>query len=211
MKRHLVVGVLAVVALSCTANGNAATTSTSRSSEPDIATIRPADSVVANTDPAPDDLHVAPTVTLDCSSAIGSQLPPADYEIVGDVVALPTARSAATALQTGTTHGTVPATRLYAKAGLFVRRGSAFQLVVPPSLVGQLAIGWGKPGRPALRLMVDGCESSSEWLNFPGGFWVPAVGCLPIEVIASTATLQVEVGIGAPCPDQVGPPQPTES
>ena len=93
-----------------------------------------------------------------------------------DVVALPTAAAAPTALQTAAWASSDPRVRLWAKSGLVVRGGASFALVVPSSHRDRLAFGWGSPARMAQRVEVTGCGSAGDWLAFAGGFWVPTSG-----------------------------------
>lgn len=158
-----------------------------------------------------DELGIAERVVLDCSDAIASSPPSADVEVIGDVVALPTERAASFALQTSTSGESDARLRLFAKAGLLARSGSTFELRVPATAMAQLAVGWGSFAQPTHRLVANACDPGVGWLAYAGGFWVPRVGCFPIEVMADGVLHEVRVGVGAPCSGQQNPPSPSET
>lgn len=124
------------------------------------------------------------------------------------------ASSTSRALQTSRT-GDSGSTRLYAKTGLLIRAGATFQLSVPVRVAGRFAIGWGSPAVPTHRLLVTGCRPPAgehgQWLAYAGGYFVHHVMCAPLRVAAAGRTRQVRIGIGAPCPGQRPPPQPSET
>jgi hypothetical protein len=166
----------------------------------------------------------APSATLTCSDAIGSDLPPRDLAVVLGVVALPTSEASRFALQTALSGERDPAARLFAKQGLLIRTGVSFEIVVPDEVASRFAIGWGSPARRTRDLVVGGCpsgscaadhgsaicDSSSAWLAYPGGYWVQQVGCLPLLVRAAGREQRALIGVGAPCPGQRLPPAPTQ-
>jgi hypothetical protein len=134
---------------------------------------------------------------------IGAKLaPPSDFSIVFDRVALPTSR----ALQANRSGESDPARRLFAKTGLFVRRGASFDLVVPDEWRGRLTLGWG--GKKGAHLRVPKCQAVGQlWLVYAGGYWVPEPACVSVVVRAGQAEQMVRIGVGASCPGQ-GPPAP---
>jgi hypothetical protein len=149
---------------------------------------------------------------VSCRDAIGAlPAPPPEMEVVLRVVALPTAKAYSYALQTSRTGETQSVARLFAKTGLVVNGASRAELSVPPEARGQLEIGWGSPGHPAQRIVVPPCGDAGEWLAWAGGYFVPEVGCVPLDVTVGGTTRQVSIGVGAPCPGQQPPPEPSES
>jgi hypothetical protein len=165
----------------------------------------------ATSSAAPDD-----TATLACDDDIDSRRPGSTgLHVVLGVVALPTA-PAYGALQTSRTgrHGRL---RLFAKTGLVIKPHATFALVVPAALRRRMAIGWGNGATspPRGRLMVGGCghgqTASSRWLVYAGGYYVSHPACLPLLVQAHGQSRRVRIGLGAPCPGQHPPPQPTQS
>src|SRR5207253_11145210 len=118
-----------------------------------------------------------------------------------------------------------PSARLFAKEGLFIKTDAALELVVPDQVASRFAIGWGSPARRTRHLVVQGCppgscaadhgssvcDSSSSWLGYPGGYSVRQVGCLPLLVRAAGQEQRVLIGVGAPCPGQQPPPDPTNT
>lgn len=150
--------------------------------------------------------------TLGCEDYIGTGPPPADYEIVLGAVALP-ASSGSRALQTGRARAR-GVDRLFAKAGLVVRVGKAFELAVPADAEDSLGIGWGDTnGAVTTRLRVEGCrpgaDDDAQWLAFAGGYHVDEVMCAPLLVKTGGRHRRVSIGIGAPCPGQKPPARPS--
>jgi hypothetical protein len=147
---------------------------------------------------------------------IGAKLaPPSDFSIVFDRVALPTSR----ALQANRSGESDPARRLFAKTGLFVRRGASFDLRVPDEWWGRLTLGWG--GKKGSHLRVPACRptgttaepsnpESEVWLVYAGGYWVPEPSCVSVVVSAGDAERTVRIGVGASCPGQGPPPPPAD-
>jgi hypothetical protein len=154
----------------------------------------------------------APSVTLPCSDAIASELQPsADNAVILGVVALPTSQTRPSALQTGLSGAPDPSARLFAKEGLEIRAGAAFELIVPDQVANRFSIGWGSPGRRTRRLIVPGCHGHQPWLAYAGGYWARQVGCLPLLVRAGAQEQRVLIGVGTPCSGQRPPPQPTQA
>ena len=154
----------------------------------------------------------APFAVLPCGEAIDSRtVPLPDQEVVLGVVALHTSQAAPFALQTSRSGEADPAARLFSKSGLEVKSRTAFEIVVPDEVASRLSIGWGSPARRTRRLAVPGCDSDSPWLVYAGGYWVRQAACQPLLVRAGRREQRVLVGIGAPCPGQQPPPQPTET
>jgi hypothetical protein len=162
----------------------------------------PTPSPQASPSPVPD----PDTTPLDCANAIDGGPPPAGFEVVLGIVALPTS-SAGPALQAfGSGDPSTPA--LFAKTGLLIRADSAFDLVVPVLPGNRLTIGWGNRAfRPGKRVVVPGCadQYGTGWLAYPGGYWVDRPLCLPLTVRAGNREQVVRIGVGTPCPGQQPP------
>jgi hypothetical protein len=154
---------------------------------------------------------------LGCQDVIASEAtPPSGSSIVLDSVALPTGR----ALQASPTGDSNPNEKLFAKDGLLIRRGAAFDLVVPEAWRGRLAVSWGSLDKPTSHLRIPGCRPttrmpssgrwvlSDDWLAYPGGYWVPQASCVSLVVRAGQTERTVQIGVGAPCPGQSPPPPP---
>jgi hypothetical protein len=161
--------------------------------------------------PAPSDL----VAVLRCQDVIASQVaPPSESSIILESVALPTGR----ALQANPDSS--PHATLFAKDGLFIRRGASFDLVVPQTWRGRLAVGWGSYTKPTTHLRVPGCrptqrmpsssrwDLSDDWLVYPGGYSVSQAACVSLVVRAGHAERTVRIGVGAPRPGQSPPPSP---
>jgi hypothetical protein len=147
-----------------------------------------------------------------CRNFINQHPPTPDFENVLGVVALHTSGKAA-ALQTGRTGDPDPAVRLFAKNGLVIKAGTTFELVVPDEAKDIVSIGWGVgPIKPSRRVAVS-CPtgaSSSGWLAYPGGYWVPRPACVPLIVRASGEEQRVQIGLGTPCHGQLPPQGPSD-
>jgi len=153
-----------------------------------------------------------PISLLDCQAVIGSESVPAEGDsIVLDWVALPTGR----ALQANRTGD--PGARLFAKDGLYIRRGASFDLIVPHDSRDRLSINWGFPGDATHHLRVPGCRPTrtvnpirdeDAWLVYAGGYTVPEPACVSLVVKAGQTEQTVRVGVGAACPGQRPPPPP---
>jgi hypothetical protein len=150
---------------------------------------------------------------LPCQDIGAKAAPPSDFSIVFDRVALPTGR----ALQANRSGESDPARRLFAKSGLFIRRGASFDLVVPDEWRGRLTLGWGE--KKGAHLRVPACRptgttaqasnpESEVWLVYAGGYWVPETACVSVVVRAAQAEQTVRIGVGASCPGQGPPPPP---
>jgi hypothetical protein len=164
---------------------------------------------------APAQVAVSPSdaiALLDCQAVIGSESVPAEGDsIVLDRVALPTSR----ALQANRTGD--PGARLFAKDGLYIRRGAAFDLIVPEDSRDRLTINWGFPGTVTRHLRVPGCRptgtinpihAQDAWLVYAGGYTVPEPTCVSLVVKAGQTEQTVRIGVGAACPGQGPPPPP---
>jgi len=149
---------------------------------------------------------------LDCQAVIGSEaVPAAGDSIVLDGVALPTKR----ALQANRTGD--PGARRFAKDGLYVRRGAAFDLIVPDAWRDRLTINWGFPGEATHHLRVPGCRPTGTinpiheqdpWLVYAGGYTVSGPACVSLKVKAGQTERTVQIGAGAACPGQGEPAPP---
>lgn len=146
-------------------------------------------------------------VTLDCN-AIGDNVPSSDSVVVLGTLALPDPTNAP-ALQTARQPDpTSPVLSLFAKAGLGVRLGSRWRLVVPPAAQDHLRIGWGSPGTSTVVIPPAACSQTSRtgWFWYPGGYWTDKPGCYAVIVeVGEDQRQQVNVGVGAPCPGQEPP------
>ena len=167
---------------------------------------------------------VGSTSSLGCSGGIGEEtVLPERYADVLGVVALPTAASSDMALQTSDS-GDDPATRLFAKVGLLVRPNASVELRIADEWSGRAALGWGGPGVPSDRFLVEPCPprgtttsvgsvdtvDTDRWIAHAGGFWVAEPGCISVVVESAGEAETIEVGVGAPCPGQQGPPEPSD-
>jgi hypothetical protein len=156
--------------------------------------------------PAPS-TGVPALASLACREPIDGGPPDADFQVVLGVVALPT--SAVTRALQASDSGDATAPALFAKTGLLVRAGRAFELDVPGDPGNRLGIGWGNglTFRPSARFAVPACPDTfgTGWLAYPGGYWVDRPLCLPLTVRAGAREQRVTVGIGAACPGQQPP------
>lgn len=145
---------------------------------------------------------------LRCGNPIDTHAPPAGFEVVLGVVALPSSPShpALQTIHTGEGHGP---RRLFAKTGLIIRSRTTFELIVPAQVADHMSIGWGgAPATPGHRVVVSNCTTTadSRWLAYAGGYWIDRPACVPLIVKVGTRQQQVRIGLGAPCPGQQ-PPQ----
>ena len=167
--------------------------------------------VVSNVVEAPPSSQVSPvdaSTDLGCSGTHDN--PPEDLTIYFDSVALPTSDRYPTALQTGAqgefAHDR--AGRLFAKYGLYFKPGHSFEVIVPDEFRDRLSIGWAVR---SWRVVVGECAGyPSEWLALVGGYWVAAPLCAELIVRSAGGEQRVKVGLGAPCPGQAPPPQPSD-
>lgn len=123
------------------------------------------------------------------------------------MVALPTANSAETALQTSHRENEPPP-NYFAKTGLLAQAGAAFAIEVnePPATA---QIHWERPDEFASAITTDGCPGTG-WLAFAGGFLVDEPRCVELTVRSASAEETVQVGVGKPCEGQQPPPEPTD-
>jgi hypothetical protein len=154
----------------------------------------------------------ASVVSLPCGDQIDSQATPrlsGFATVLGDV-ALPTGK----ALGAVRLADTDPSARYWAKQGIVVKAGAAFEMIVPPQWLGRLSFGWGSPATRTTHLIVSDCQWTAgpaqqgrraPWLAFAGGYWVRDPACVSLVVKAGARTQRVRVGVGAACPGQSPP------
>lgn len=140
--------------------------------------------------------------------------PSRNMTMVLGVVSLPASPKMTRALQTARTGLGVPAARLFAKWGLFVRAGATVRLIVPERFRHRLSIGWGNnsDGHRGNLISVTGCAGppGARWLVWPGGYYVRDPVCAPLIIEAGGQRRRVQMGIGKPCPGQRPAPNPTQ-
>jgi hypothetical protein len=149
---------------------------------------------------------------LDCNDYIGAHPVVPGLQVVLGVVALPVS-TAGPALQTART-GDPSIPRLFAKTGLLVRAGTDFQIDVPPGSRDRLGIGWGSGASLSKAVVVSHCPRAHlpvKWIAFAGGYWLDHPACVRLQVRTADRRRSVRLGLGAPCPGQAPPPQPTWS
>lgn len=136
---------------------------------------------------------------LSCAASIDARPhPPANYRVVVQNVAVPTAP----VLQANASGETDPAVRLFAKWGLVVRTGAAIDLQVAPGWEDRALIGWGRQRVPTVSVHVPACPGPSaqaQWLGFAGGTWVAQPACVPLIVRSHGQEARVHLGIGVAC------------
>jgi hypothetical protein len=148
---------------------------------------------------------------LACGNYIDANATAAPLQVVLGVVALP-ASPRYPALQTSLSGDGSGAPRLFAKTGLVIRPGTTFELIVPAPFTKRLSIGWGLPGMPHHRIVVNRCpDLGGEWLAYAGGYWIDHPACVPIIVRAGSKQQTVHIGLGTPCPGQRPPQGPSQS
>jgi hypothetical protein len=146
---------------------------------------------------------------------IDTHPPPESFEVVLGVVALPTSPNYP-ALQTIRTGESNHPRRLFAKTGLIIKARTSFEIIVPPPIAApaaHLGIGWdGTPSAPSQRIVVSNCPQPgrSDWLAYPGGYWLDHPTCAPLIVKTDGKEQQVHIGLGTPCPGQQPPQGPSE-
>jgi hypothetical protein len=155
---------------------------------------------------------VAPS--FDCGDYIGTAPAAAlaPLQVVLGVVALPTSPQNP-ALPTSLT-GEAGSRRLFAKTGLLIKPGASFELVVPGAYADRVGIGWGNgPITPTRRFVVAHCADSggTDWLAYPGGYWIDHPACVPLIVTAGGHQQQVHIGLGTNCPGQMPPAEPNQT
>ena len=148
---------------------------------------------------------------LACDSYIDGNAPVAPLQVVLGVVALPVSPGYP-ALGTSLSGEGNGALRLFAKTGLLIRPDTTFELIVPAGFASRLSIGWGSPGTPSHRVVVNDCSNpGGGWLAYAGGFWIDRPACVPIIVRAGGQQQEVHIGLGTPCPGQRPPQGPSQS
>ena len=152
--------------------------------------------------------------TLDCGDYIATVAPAAiaPLQVVLGVVALPTSPHNP-ALQTALT-GEAGPYRLFAKTGLLIKPGATFQLLVPTEDADRVGIGWGNgPITPSNSLSAANCgdPGDTQWLAYPGGYWIDHPACVPLIVTAGGTQQQVHIGLGTNCPGQTPPAEPNQT
>jgi len=149
---------------------------------------------------------------LACDDYIDNNAQAAPLQVVLGVVALPVSPGYP-ALGTSLSGDGNGPLRLFAKTGLVIRPGTRFELIVPARFTSRLRIGWGKPGTPSQRVVVDDCANTGgrRWLAYAGGYWIDHPACVSIIVSAGGKQQQVHIGIGTACPGQRPPQEPTQS
>jgi hypothetical protein len=149
---------------------------------------------------------------LACGDHIDNNAQAAPLQVVLGVVALPVSPGYP-ALGTSLSGDGNGPLRLFAKTGLVIRPGTRFELIVPARFTSRLRIGWGKPGTPSQRVVVDDCANTGgrRWLAYAGGYWIDHPACVSIIVSVGGKQQQVHIGIGTACPGQRPPQEPTQS
>jgi hypothetical protein len=149
---------------------------------------------------------------LACGDYIDNNAQAAPLQVVLGVVALPVSPGYP-ALGTSLSGDGIGPLRLFAKTGLVIRPGTRFELIVPARFTSRLRIGWGKPGTPSQRVVVDDCANTGgrRWLAYAGGYWIDHPACVSIIVSVGGKQQQVHIGIGTACPGQRPPQEPTQS
>ena len=149
---------------------------------------------------------------LACGDYIDNNAQAAPLQVVLGVVALPVSPGYP-ALGTSLSGDGNGPLRLFAKTGLVIRPGTRFELIVPARFTSRLRIGWGNPGTPSKRVLVDDCANTGgrRWLAYAGGYWIDHPACVSIIVSVGGNQQQVHIGIGTACPGQQPPQGPTQS
>ncbi|GAB2567034.1 hypothetical protein Aab01nite_45470 [Paractinoplanes abujensis] len=151
-------------------------------------------SLVAGCSGSPEEPDAGPSApagpgVVDCGHDIGGRPPGAGSRLILDAVVLPTARLQVSDSGDG---------RLFAKAGLLVRAGTAVELTVDPAAA-DTTIGWGSPGPEGTTIRVPACPDAVGWLAFAGGYHVPRPMCVPLIVRVNGREQRAEVRVGADC------------
>ena len=97
---------------------------------------------------------------------------------------------------------------LFAKDGLLLKAGTAFDLTVAPDWSGRLAFEWNNVGLAVGAIHVPPCTptgAQTPWFDFRGGYDVVKPGCVSVIVTVGSKQQRVNIGIGAPCPGQTPP------
>jgi hypothetical protein len=160
----------------------------------------------------------ASTFALVCAGAIrATAVPDGSLTQVQGVVAIATGpqQVSANSQQPGRYYD--PAQQYFAKSGLQIKAGQAFRIQVPPAWRGRAEIGWSNihvnpadvmtvPACPRVRVSSSPASSTQtgtpavQWLTYPGGIWVSAPACVPLQIITATAVTTVHIPVGASCP-----------
>lgn len=151
---------------------------------------------------------VVATTDLGCSGTHAE--PPDTMTVLINSVALPTSVGYREALQTSArgefTHD--DAGRLFAKQGLYFKPGHAFEVIVPDEFRDRLSIGWATR---SWRVTVGDCAGyPADWMALVGGYWVADPLCADLIVRSAEGEQRVKIGLGAPCPGQDPPPEPSD-
>ena len=143
--------------------------------------------------------------TLDCerTSPVNGDLPPDTMTVFG-AVGLPT-----TALPTSRGVDRTGVSVLFAKAPLFIAVNSLISVSVAPEWRGILGLSWQSSLRDVTTLQVHACRGPTRWLLVYGGFSASRVGCMAVIINNGSGRQRVPIGIGAPCPGQAPPAQPS--
>jgi len=149
---------------------------------------------------------------LACGDYIDDNAQAAPLQVVLGVVALPVSPGYP-ALGTSLSGDGNGPLRLFAKTGLVIRPGTRFELIISARFTSRLRIGWGMPGTPSNRVVVDDCANTGGrgWLAYAGGYWIDHPACVSIIVSVGGKQQQVHIGIGTACPGQRPPQGPTQS
>lgn len=120
---------------------------------------------------------------------------PADFEVILDVLALPSTgleRSERTDPGTGLT---------FSEMRLLVRTGASFRLDVAPGAAEDARIHWDSTGTldPVSTMVTDDCTFDGEWLAYSGGVWTRDPSCVRLVISMGSARDVVDLPIGEPC------------
>lgn len=160
----------------------------------------------------------ASTFELVCAGAIRATAVPDGYLTqVQGVVAIATGPQQVSANSQPPGRYYDPAQQYFAKSGLQLKAGQAFRIQVPSAWHGRAEIGWSNihvnpadvmtvPACPRVRVSSSPASSTQtgtpavQWLTYPGGIWVSAPACVPLQIITATAVTTVHIPVGASCP-----------
>ncbi len=146
---------------------------------------------------------------LACSPA--PDAPPADFTLVFDTVALPSASAYASALQTNRRESNNGQPYYFAKTGLWWRGDAVFEIAVPDEYQDRLAIGWGRSNQPPAHSVQADCDIDTDWAGAPGGYWITEPMCAEIIVRVDGNEQREQIGLGTPCPGQNPPEGPSDT
>lgn len=125
-------------------------------------------------------------------------------------MALPASTTYPRALQTAVRTSDDGSVYFFAKTGVIWRNDASFDLVVPEELQPVLAIGWGETASAAHQVSLRCDEGGKgEWIAAPGGYWISEPICAQVVVRSDDEEQTVGIGLGAPCPGQAPPVDPT--